>query len=122
MRLRIKMIETVKIKEIKTITGISKAGRGYQMRVIETSEEPARKMSMYFDQEYMQKDDVAGRRILSNWNIVNSWGDGDTVEVTVKEKDGYLNFYLPSLGDKVNSLTERVGLIEELLKNAKKTK
>jgi hypothetical protein len=107
------MIQRVTINEIEIKSGTSKAGRGYNMAILDTGEE---KLSMYMDKEYDLK--------FKNLDKIQQWKKGDEVTIDVEQNGEYLNFKLPSktdvLSERIFELEVRMEKLEGIIANAQK--
>jgi hypothetical protein len=99
------MIEKIKITTIDIKHGTSKNGRAYAMPIIQT--EDGRKMSMYIDREYDTKKGYLEK--------IQAWEAGDEKEVIVEKNGDFLNFYLPSRTDLLETRVFEVeGKVEKI--------
>jgi hypothetical protein len=110
------MIEKIIIENIEVKSGTSKSGRGYSLVIVEAVD--GRKMSMYVDKEF----DLKAKRLEK----VQGWQTGKEVQVKTEQNGDYLNFEVPSKHDlleaKVESLEERLDLLETAIINAQNKK
>lgn len=107
------MIQTVTVNGIEIKSGISKAGRGYNMAILETD---GGKLSCYMDKEYDMK--------YKNLEKIQQWKEGDKVTIDIEQNGDYLNFKLPSKNDilteRIFELEGRVERLEGIIENARK--